>query len=443
MSRIPHNTPLKAYDHVSNMLKEATGGDSVISRADAKELVKDLEKQGKGAEATAARNLFRMIDKMDSGSGNRVTEYDLNATRGFVEEKMLRNRDTNSNGYSKAEIADMSPTARSLVEIGQILEMDAARGRVSHSVPEKGMLHIAELMLEAGGSDGRVSRQDIEDLSYQLYASGRASEKLGVEKFFGFIDARDADSGSVVTKADIESAVEYASKEMLKDYDTDNNGYEKSEIAAMSSSAKAFMLIGQMLEAGLIDGGANGVSATESATESATDPSGLTGTALLSALENAATLPGGHVVTFWHWSESDYPINHIEFDEEILNGAGMLEAAKNHGGFDYESFFESTLDDGHELAAEARYEGASARNFFFDMGTPDDWDEPSDVQEKATYRKMHDVIKNNLTDVKVYVMGEAADDGSLADSRGLYAYFVVGKTADGKTAGYEFGSVET
>ena len=52
-------------------------------------------------------------------------------------------------------------------------------------------------------------------------------------------------------------------------------------------------------------------------------------------------------------------------------------------------------------------------------------------------------FKANLTDLQVYTVGPKGDDGKLGDSDGLYGYLVVGKSADGKAAGFVVGSVQT
>jgi hypothetical protein len=123
MTRISHNTPLKGFDHVASLMKEHAGRDGVLSRKDAQELVKSLRSEGRGTEALAADNLFKMLDKRDSGfSGARVTGRDLNSVKTFVKDKMLENRDVNNDGYSRAEIAKMSETGKALVEIGKMLE---------------------------------------------------------------------------------------------------------------------------------------------------------------------------------------------------------------------------------------------------------------------------------------------------------------------------------
>lgn len=255
MSRIAHSVPMAAYDHVARILEQAGGKDGVISRADAEKLVDDLRKAGKGTEAQAAENIFKFIDARDARPGARVTGYDLNLTRGYVQEKLLENRDLNRNGYSRAEIEKMSPTGRALVELGQILEIEAVKGRTAHAVPEKGLEHVAGLLKAAAGKDGVTSRADIDALGDALYHAGRGTEGLAVRYFAGFIDHRDAAPGARITTADIDKAVSYAKEHLLQNKDKNRNGYSAAEVEKFSTSAKAMLLIGQMIDAGIIKGG--------------------------------------------------------------------------------------------------------------------------------------------------------------------------------------------
>lgn len=248
MPRIAHATPMNAFDAVAKALK-AAGGDNVISRTEAKALVAALEKNGQGTEALAAKNIFAMIDARDTAPGNRVTSYDLDKDRAFVQAKLLENRDINKNGYARAEIEKMSPTGRALVELGQVLAMDKAQARVKLSTPELGLEHVTALLKAANKSDAIVSRADASALTRQLRKEGRGTEALAVGTFFKFIDFRDDGAGKRITAADINKAEAYAKANMLKNKDLNSNGYSAAEIANFSKSAKAFLLLGQMIEA--------------------------------------------------------------------------------------------------------------------------------------------------------------------------------------------------
>src|SRR5690606_3172887 len=140
--------------------------------------------------------------------------FDLDISRKFVEAKMLENRDVNKNGFSQAEIAKMSPTARALVELGQVLSIETKKGRISHDLPERGAEHIARLLKDAAGADGTTSRADLEKLADALYTEGRGTESLAASYFFKFLDHRDAAPGARITAKDIEKGLAYA-KESL------------------------------------------------------------------------------------------------------------------------------------------------------------------------------------------------------------------------------------
>ena len=194
-----------------------------------------------------------MIDHQDNAAGARVTGFDLDLSRRFVEARMLENRDVNRNGYSRAEIEKMSPTARALIELGQVLEVEKQGGRIGHDVPDKGAEHIAGLLRAAAGPDGIISRADLERLGAELYQQGRGTEGLAADFFGRFIDHRDAAPGARITASDVDRALEVAKESLLRSKDQNHNGYSQDEIAKFSTTAKAFLLVGQMIEAGIID----------------------------------------------------------------------------------------------------------------------------------------------------------------------------------------------
>lgn len=251
MARIAQNVPLTAYDHVAKALQSAAGKDRIISRQDAKELVAELKKDGQGTEALIAKSVFTMADKRDVKAGGRVTGYDLNKLRTFVQEKMLERVDVNNNGYSAAEVRAMSMTGKALVELGRVLGTEKQNGRVSVDTVRAGMEHVAALINGARGADGVISRKDVDALIDRLYSQGRGTEGLAVAKFFTFVDARDFKVGARVTADDIARATAYSDAKLIKRLDTNHNGLSKSEIENMSSTGKAFVLIGRMLKDGI------------------------------------------------------------------------------------------------------------------------------------------------------------------------------------------------
>jgi len=62
------------------------------------------------------------MDHRDAGAGNRITDADINKAVDYSREHLLRNKDENHNGYSKAEIANFSTTANAFLHVGQMIE---------------------------------------------------------------------------------------------------------------------------------------------------------------------------------------------------------------------------------------------------------------------------------------------------------------------------------
>lgn len=252
MPRIGKDTPMAAYDHVSSLLREAGGGDGVVSRRDADTLVATLEAEGRGDEAFAAREIFRQVDARDAGHGHRVTGYDLGRDRAYFSGVLTR-ADANHNGLSKAETRQLDATSQALTRLGQVLTAPAERGRIAHATAERGLFHVAGLLRAGSGADLILSRRDLQTLTDRLTNDGRAAEALAVETFGNFIGHRDAGPGARVTDKDITAAVNYARTDMLKAYDDNSNGYARAEVEKMSKSAKAFILLGEMIDKGIIE----------------------------------------------------------------------------------------------------------------------------------------------------------------------------------------------
>ena len=63
---------------------------------------------------------------------------------------------------------------------------------------------------------------------------------------------RDAAPNARITASDIDKAVAYANEHMLENKDVNSNGYSADEVKTFSTTAKAFLHVGQMLEAGII-----------------------------------------------------------------------------------------------------------------------------------------------------------------------------------------------
>ncbi len=240
-----------AFAHVKTLLEQAAGRDGIVSRADAAQLIDELRTAGRGTEALAAEQIFAAIDLADTTRGARVTGYDLRAHAPVIDE-MLEDADLNLDGVlSRAEIEQLKGAGKALLELGQVLRLEARPGRVAHRIPQQGMEHVAALINRAS-TDGIISRADKDALVDKLTQSGRGTEALAVAFWFGHIDHRDAKKGARVTSADIEKALAYADKKFLRSKDENRNGYSQKEIGRFSTSAKAFLLIGQMIEGGVL-----------------------------------------------------------------------------------------------------------------------------------------------------------------------------------------------
>ena len=114
------------------------------------------------------------------------------------------------------------------------------------------MRHIAALLVEMAGGDQLMDRGDRDLLVYDLYDQGRGTEALAVRYFFNFIDHRGVTRVDAITVAEIESALDYSGLRLLKKKDVNRNGYSRAEINKFSTTAKAFLHVGEMIEAGII-----------------------------------------------------------------------------------------------------------------------------------------------------------------------------------------------
>lgn len=252
MPPISRNHGAVGSTHLTDLLKNAAGQDGRLSRQDAKTLVADLKKAGRGTEALAAQEIFTAIESAERARGGQVTGFDLEKYRGQIEDT-LEDADLNLDGMlSRAEIEQVKTTGRALLEVGQTLAMAPAKGRVSHNTVKSGLEHTAALIVRAAGPDGITSRDDMEMLVGTLNQTGRGTEALAVEFWFKHTDHRDHKPGARITAADIEKSLLYSDSRLLRAKDENKNGYSKKEIGRFSTSAKAFLLIGKMIDAGLL-----------------------------------------------------------------------------------------------------------------------------------------------------------------------------------------------
>lgn len=247
MPEISRDTPLKGYDQIVTMLLTA-GDPNGVTRPQVATLVDALRSEGRGTEALAADLVFTMVDHVDHEKREIISSAHLDRARGFFAKTLNRRRGP----LTGAEITLMSPTIRALLEIGQMLTLRSAPGRIPHRVPRQGMDHIADMLRLLARPDGDITRAERDLIVYELHERGRGTEGLAVRYFFNFIDHRSGQTVERITLREIDDAVEYSDLRLLRNKDVDGNGYSADEIESFSTTARAFLRVGQMIEAGLI-----------------------------------------------------------------------------------------------------------------------------------------------------------------------------------------------
>ncbi len=281
--------------------------------------------------------------------------------------------------------------------------------RIAKADVTKALTLAAKTIVQAGGSDGRTSRAEMKAKLTELPKEQRALADI----FFKFVDNRDFKKGAQVTAKDVDRAVAYAKQHMVAKYDLNQNGLSKDEIAKMSLTGKRAVDLAKALKAA---GGNDALPGAKLATELnkyAKD------TLFMSESDYAAqpfavAFPAGHDLT---------PHNAIT-------------ALKT----EFDAFFkDSQYDNG--ITAEA-YSAKDAKDFLKGLTEAQDSD-PMYVKSAASFGAMVKLVNENLTDVKVFNVGPADAQGKLESDHGLYARLVMGRTADGKVAGFFVGSVET
>jgi hypothetical protein len=121
---------------------------------------------------------------------------------------------------------------------------------------------------------------------------------------------------------------------------------------------------------------------------------------------------------------------------------GNVTAARVEAAFASE--ITGTFEVGDELGSEL-YSARDTTYFLRGLAEGADDDTLDDSQRDAAraFGRIIELFEANLTGIRVVKVGLANDDGSLASDSGLYLYFVVGRSVDGKIAGMAFISVET
>lgn len=114
-----------ALDKAAENLKNARGGDSTVSRADARAAVAALSST---AEKAVTDQFYRFIDRRDASAGARVTEADIDKALAYAKQHLIDAYDLNGNGLSKEEIGKMSKLGRLAVEFAIELRKTGGAG---------------------------------------------------------------------------------------------------------------------------------------------------------------------------------------------------------------------------------------------------------------------------------------------------------------------------
>ncbi|MFT5682161.1 MAG: hypothetical protein ACI8RZ_003079 [Myxococcota bacterium] len=241
------DTALAAYDHVAALLI-AGGDDTGVTREQVHEVVAGLRKEGRGTEALAANSLFTMVNHIDHEKQEHITTTHLDRARAYFARKIF----ARGGAITPSEVTQLPPTLRALLEIGEFQASTNQPGRIAHRIPRQGMDHTAAILRALARPDDAITRADRDLAIYELYEQGRGTEALAVRFFFNFIDHRHGRILEQITVQEIEDAVKYSDLRLLRKKDTDNNGYSRDEVAKFSTTARAFLRVGQMIEAGLV-----------------------------------------------------------------------------------------------------------------------------------------------------------------------------------------------
>ncbi len=117
--------------------------------------------------------------------------------------------------------------------------------RISKNDVYRALDVAAQDIKSAANGDGIVSRDDMKAKLGELSGTRRATADM----LYRFIDHRDHREGARVTQRDVNRALEYAKKELVADYDLNNNGLSKDEIAKMSRTGKLAVKLAEELKA--------------------------------------------------------------------------------------------------------------------------------------------------------------------------------------------------
>lgn len=124
MARLSKQQVHAALDRAANNILDARGDDPFVSRKDIRLKLNTLS----GVEQQLTSIFYRFMDHRDHKPGARITEADVRNTLAYAKEKLIDKYDVNNNGLSKAEIAEMSLTARLAVRLARMMLEEQAAG---------------------------------------------------------------------------------------------------------------------------------------------------------------------------------------------------------------------------------------------------------------------------------------------------------------------------
>ncbi len=122
MARLSKQHVHAALDRAAKNILDARGDDPFVSRKDIRLKLNTLS----GVEQQLTSIFYRFMDHRDHKPGARITEADVTSTLAYAKEKLIDKYDVNNNGLSKAEIAEMSLTARLAVRLARMMQEEQA-----------------------------------------------------------------------------------------------------------------------------------------------------------------------------------------------------------------------------------------------------------------------------------------------------------------------------
>ncbi|MBL9038232.1 MAG: hypothetical protein JNG84_06960 [Archangium sp.] len=147
-------------------------------------------------------------------------------------------------------------------------------------------------------------------------------------------------------------------------------------------------------------------------------------------------------------SESDYAPLFVSgaLPGGKITGAAVVDALKKPlGDFMKEDFDITGLFKNGNLADGAIEELKDSKKFIAGLEEYHVDEDPNFQPSPEAFKKLNAVMKQGLTDVKVFYFGQKDDvnPNEVDGSPGLCCFLVVGKTSDGKVAGMLLGAVHT